>query len=238
LASAHPKVITLLDFTLTPVTGGEAFFPDDPEHALLGISPWNGKYKPAYIEALVGWACSRFPRVDVLVPGYEAAHTLIAAGWAPRTAVRRAKRAIRQLRKPALHALSQAGLQEPHKHVHTWTQMLANTPYTATLRRVRTAYRSDRATRRVCRDNARNTIRHLSGREPDPAQLDLAVSYPIAELPMVIDAPRIFGVASSVFIYHRDMELIHPFVNSDSTALTPGAGQSYAIATPTKEDDR
>jgi cyclo(L-tyrosyl-L-tyrosyl) synthase len=225
------------DFTLTPITDGENFFPDQSEHALLAISPWNGRYKPPYIKALVGWACSRFRRVDVFVPGYEAAHTLIAAGWNPGEAVRRARRAIKQLRNPALQAMSEAGVREPRQHVRSWTQLLDNTPYTAALHRMKAAYLEDPAVHRVCRDTARSTIRNVSGDEPDQAQLDVAVSYPVAELPLVLDAPQIFGVSSSVFIYHRDMELIHPFVNGDS-ALTPCTGQGYAIATPADEVSR
>jgi cyclo(L-tyrosyl-L-tyrosyl) synthase len=225
------------EFTLTPITDGEDFFSEHSDHALLAISPWNGRYKPAYIKALIGWACSRFRRVDAFVPGFEAAHTLIAAGWDPGEAVRRARRAIKQLRNPAWQALREAGLREPRVHVRSWTQMLANAPYAAALRRARAAYHQDLAVRRVCRDTARATIRNVSGQEPDRAQLDVAVSYPIAELPLVLDAPRIFGVASSTFIYHRDMELIHPFVSGDS-ALTPCAGQGFAIATPVDEDGR
>ncbi|MFC8075610.1 tRNA-dependent cyclodipeptide synthase [Streptomyces sp. NPDC057307] len=42
--------------------------------------------------------------------------------------------------------------------------------------------------------------------EPTEAQVDRAVSYPIAELPLVVDAPAVFGTESSVFVYHRRMD--------------------------------
>ncbi|OON71440.1 tRNA-dependent cyclodipeptide synthase [Streptomyces tsukubensis] len=218
-------------FTLSPLPGGETFFPDRCGHALIGLSPWNGRYSRRYIEALVTWAHSRFPRIDVFTPGYEAAHTLVAAGFPVGEAVHRARRANTQLRNPALRALRNAGVTEPQTHVHTWTQLHARPAYTGARHRVQRAYASDPVVRRACRDTAREAVRGAGQREPDESAIDLAVSYALAELPLVTEGPDIFGVPSSAFLYHRDMALIRPLISGESKSLVPHAGQRYAIAT-------
>ncbi|MER7918430.1 MULTISPECIES: tRNA-dependent cyclodipeptide synthase [unclassified Streptomyces] len=219
-------------FRLRPVESGGAFFTECPAHVLLGISPWNGRYKTAYIEELVGWACSRFPRVDVMIPGYEAAHTLVAAGRPPASAVKRAKRSVNQLRNPAERALRHAGIDDPAGHVHAWTRLLANAPYATRLAEAQRAYRQDPAVRAACREAARATLVHAGCANPSDAALDTAVSYPLAELPLTLHSPAIFGVPSSLFLYHRDMELLRPFLTGTAQALRPGAGQGYAIVEP------
>ncbi|MEU5792466.1 tRNA-dependent cyclodipeptide synthase [Streptomyces sp. NPDC047813] len=125
---------------------------------LLGISSWNGRYKTAYIEELVGWACSRFPRVDVMIPGYGAAPTLVAAGRPPVSAVQRAKRSVNQLRNPAERAMRRAGVRDPAGHVHPWTRLLSNAPYSSRLAEAHQAYRHDPVVRAACRDTARAAL--------------------------------------------------------------------------------
>ncbi|MEU3062899.1 tRNA-dependent cyclodipeptide synthase [Streptomyces subrutilus] len=218
-------------FSLSPLSGGETFFPDRCDHALIGLSPWNGRYSRRYIEALVTWAHARFPRVDVFTPGYEAAHTLVAAGFATAEAVHRARRAGTQLRNPALRALRDAGMVQPERHVHTWTQLHARPAYTRARHRVQLAYAADPAVRRACRRTAREAVRGAGRSVPDESAIDLAVGYALAELPLVTEGPSIFDVSSSVFLYHRDMELVHPLVSGESKALVPHPGQRYAIAT-------
>ncbi|MCK8678902.1 tRNA-dependent cyclodipeptide synthase [Streptomyces lichenis] len=223
-------------FHLRPVENGGRFFNERPDHALLGISPWNGRYKTAYIEDLVGWACSRFPRVDVMIPGYEAAHTLVAAGRPPASAVRRAKRSVNQLRNPAERALARAGVPDPVAHVHSWTRLLTNADYATRLAEVHDAYRRDPQVRGACRETARATLVRVGCALPGPEALDTAVGYPLAELPLTLDSPAIFQVPTSLFLYHREMELLRPFITGTTDALRPGSGQGYAIVEPIGAD--
>src|SRR5438105_1103608 len=44
------------------------------ECILVGLSPYNSFFRPAAVETLVGWAAARFDRVEVLLPGFEAAY--------------------------------------------------------------------------------------------------------------------------------------------------------------------
>ncbi|GBG40587.1 tRNA-dependent cyclodipeptide synthase [Mycobacterium montefiorense] len=223
-------------FLVQPCSPESALLVEGAEHVLLGLSPWNSYYKPATIDALVGWACSHFTKVDVFLPGYEAAHTLTAAGIDAPEAVRRARRAVTQLRNPARSALERAGVS-PSKHLHTWTT-LANRPSYVTARaRVEDAYRDDPEVRRACRLTAREAVRHASGgHEPTDAQIDQAVSYAIAELPLVVNGPEVFGTKTSVFVYHRQMDLLAPLIAGKTIRLRPAKGQGYAVVTRAQND--
>ncbi|MEW2577324.1 tRNA-dependent cyclodipeptide synthase [Streptomyces syringium] len=98
-----------MEFLVRPRTGLSRHFPERAEHALIGLGPWNIHDTSAVTEALVEWACVHFKTVDVVVPGYEAAHVLVATGCPPRTAVIRAQRATSRLRNPAQRAFNLAG---------------------------------------------------------------------------------------------------------------------------------
>ncbi|MFF3981048.1 tRNA-dependent cyclodipeptide synthase [Streptomyces sp. NPDC001828] len=219
-------------FLIQPCSPDSERLVKQAEHVLLGLSPWNGYYKPRNIEALIDWACTHFQHVDVFVPGYEAAHTLTAAGFTAPKAVHRTRRAVSQLRNPALRALQRAGIDDPQRHLHTWTQLADRPPYVASRARAEAAYRDDPAVRRSCRLTAYGAVRHASGLDPTDAQIDQAVSYPLAELPLVVDGPAILGTETSVFVYHRRMDLVEPLITGEATHLRPAPGQGYAVVTP------
>jgi cyclo(L-tyrosyl-L-tyrosyl) synthase len=204
------------------------------DHALLGISPWNSYYRPRRIEELVAWACREFRSVDVLVPGYEAAYTLMAGGTETLEAVHRARKVGPQLRNPAYRALQRAGVADWQRRVHSWTE-LANRPAYAALRAAaEEAYVHDPVVRDACRTVARTAVRHAAGgEERADARIELAVRYALAELPLLLDTPAILSVPSSVFVYHRRIELVEPVVDGRSTHLAPAPGQGYAVVTPT-----
>ncbi|MFI1385681.1 tRNA-dependent cyclodipeptide synthase [Embleya sp. NPDC020886] len=225
-----------MGFMVWPCTLGSRSVLERAEHVLIGLSPWNSYYKPRRVEALVRWGCANFVRVDVFVPGDEAAHTLTAAGVQPAEAARRARYAVGRLRSPARRGLRNAGVAEPEHHLHTWTQLSERPAYQHSLKRVRDAYDMDEAVRAACRHTARGAVRRVAGQEPTEEQIDHAVSYALAELPLVLDGPAIFGTTTSLFVYHREMDLLAPFINGESTDLRPAPGQGYAVVRPPDQD--
>ncbi|GAA1988327.1 tRNA-dependent cyclodipeptide synthase [Amycolatopsis minnesotensis] len=222
-------------FTLDPLD--ERYFLPGAEHVTIGLSPWNGRYKPRYIEALTTWARQAFGKVDVFVPGYQAAHTLVAAGFPVSEAVRRTRRTINKLRNPALRALTAAGEPEPEKHVLTWTQLHSRPEYQRGLARVHEAYEHNPAVRGACRSTARAAIDRMDS-EPEitDERIDLAVGYALAELPLVLDGPEVYQVESTMFVYHKEMELLDPFLRPGAP-VRPAPGQGYAVVTDREEND-
>lgn len=219
-------------FHVRPCSAHSARLMERGEHVLLGISPWNSYYKPCVVEALVEWAAARFETVDVLVPGEEIVLTLTAAGWERDRAVRRAHRTLKRLRNPARRALARVGVDAPDRHVRSWTELAADPRYRLLRAEVDHAYGTDRAVRRACRRTAFSAVLHAGeGRAPLPEQVDEAVGYALAELPVVMDSPALFNVDTSVFVYHRDMDLLAPFLTDEPVSLRPAPGQGYCVVT-------
>ncbi len=219
-------------FTVRALTEQGRLLLQRREHALVGLSPFNGYYKPRQIRRLLTWCHQVFARVDVFAPGYEAAHTLTSAGLEPREAVHRARRATSQLRNAALGALRGCGVADAEDRVHTWT-MLANRPAYARLHdQVRRDYHHDPVIRTACRETARAALRTHSPHDPSERQIDGAVSYPLAEIPLLLDSPAIFRVDSSVFVYHREMTSFTPLILGRSASVRPNERQGYAMLIP------
>lgn len=225
-----------MEFLLWPHSGRSRHILERAEHALIGLGPWNIHGTPAVTEALVEWACATFKAVDVVVPGYEAAHVFVATGCSPRTAVVRAQRAISRLRNPAQRALRRTGIHDPQLHFHSWTQLLNRPAYTRTLARARHAYLTDEAVRRACRLAAREAVLRAAGVEPSDRQIDQAAGYAIAALPFLLESPEIFETASSLFIHDQGTDLLDLFVSDKAGGLRPGPGQGYAVVHPASCD--
>jgi cyclo(L-tyrosyl-L-tyrosyl) synthase len=199
------------------------------DHVLVGLSPQNGRYKPEYIRDLIFWLRPRFRSIDVVIPGFEAAYTLVAAGDPPAQAVRRARRAYRQLRNPAVRALADLGVPDPARHVTSWTRLHANAAYRASLIRSRKAYLTDRRIRAACRAMTAEVVGNAAdGRSVTPGDIDVAVRYVIAEIPLLTDGPSVFDADRSVFVYHRPTPLVAAIADGGSI-LTAAPGQTWAV---------
>lgn len=199
------------------------------DHVLVGLSPQNGRYKPDYIRDLIFWLRPRFRHIDVVIPGFEAAYTLVAAGHPPAQAVHRARRAYRQLRNPAVQALAELGIPDAAGHVMSWTRLHANAAYRAALTRSRIAYMNDPNIRRACREMTAEVVGNAAnGREVTAGDIDIAVRYVIAEIPLFTDAPSLFDVTGSIFVYHRPTPLVTEIAGGDSI-LVAAPGQGWAV---------
>jgi cyclo(L-tyrosyl-L-tyrosyl) synthase len=215
--------------TLTRLTTPRSARTDCSDHVLVGLSPQNGRYKPEYIRQLISWLHPRFRSIDVVIPGFEAAYTLVAAGQRPAQAVQRARRAYRQLRNPAVQTLSDLGVSDAPQHVMSWTRLNANAAYRAALARSRTAYLTDPTIRRACREMTAEVVGNHADRHPvTAADIDVAVRYVIAEIPLLTHGPSLFGVDGSVFVYHRATPLVAAIAAGDSI-LTVEPGQAWAV---------
>src|ERR1041384_1732209 len=179
----------MCSFRLTPVAGDRDNCDFDTEHVLFALSPFNSRYTTRYISELVSWACERFARVDAYIPGYEAAYTLIATGTPVDDAVRRTKRATKQLRNPAIRALREAGVSGAEDHVQTWTQLLGNPAYSARLEEAHHAYEHDQSVREACESTTRAVIESKIDQPANQDQIEGAVSYAICELPLLAASP-------------------------------------------------
>ncbi|GAA1988340.1 tRNA-dependent cyclodipeptide synthase [Amycolatopsis minnesotensis] len=229
------------EFHVSPYTERCARVWDQAEHAVIGLSVWNSYFSPRRVEALIGWAARAFTAIDVVIPSYESAYTLVAAGIPPLQAVRRARRAVVKLRVPARRALASAGPGE--QHLHTTTSLCGRRRYRYLLRTARAGYQREPALRAACHAVAEQALRSVPGdvaeRTPPTAdQLAIAARYALAELPLLADAPGIFGKSSSLVLYHRHIPLADPLLSGATDAIGLCPHQGFAIATPATESPR
>lgn len=199
---------------------------DIAEHAVIGLSPFNGGFNPHTVQGLVAWGVGHFRRIDVLLPGYEAAHTLVAAGARPLDAVRRLRHALNALRNAATRQLQECGIDRPEQRVHTWTRLQDRAAYLDLRRELERRSRREPWLHQACESAARNAVAGSGGAVASDSAVQYAVQYALAELPFLVDSPSIFGAASSVFVYPRPIPLVHALLERDD-ALPRHRGQGY-----------
>jgi tRNA-dependent cyclodipeptide synthase len=222
--------------TVVPLTDRCSEIVEQGEHVVVGLSPFNSYYKAHTIESLIGWAVNTFASVDVLLPGYQATYTMIAAGLEPRAAARRTRRVIGRLGAPALRVLRSEGVTEPERRVQTWTQMAGRARYRAVHRRARDAYREHPQLQELCRQLSAAALSAAGAQNTPQEDIARMTDYVIAELPFFVDSPGIYGTASSVFAYHRSMDTVDLLFTRSVPMLCPVAGQAYATVTVAPDD--
>lgn len=196
--------------------------------AVLGLSPFNSFFTPRTIRLLVAWADDWFDQVEILLPGYEAAYGQIAAGMAPRAAVRHTLHAVRTLRGAAKTALARVG-REPR--VHTWTAKAAHPHYQALHRAGIDAFHRDPLFRDLCEQNARAYLRTVTDRVPDADTVARNVDYILAEVPYLLDVAGIVDAESAVFCYPKPWPLQLALFDGHVPTLVPADRHGYAQVT-------
>lgn len=201
---------------------------DAGEHAVIGLSPFNGAFNPHTVQRLIGWGVGRFRRIDVLLPGYEAIHTLVAAGMHPLDAARRLRRALNGLRNNAVRQLREHGIGDAEARVHTWTRLQERNAYFDLRRSLEQRYRSQRWLRQACGRSATAAVRAsaVDGAVAPARAMQQAAQYALAELPFFLDSPTIFAADSSVFVYPRPIALVHDLLERNEI-LPRHRGQGY-----------
>jgi cyclo(L-tyrosyl-L-tyrosyl) synthase len=98
-------------------------------------------------------------------------------------------------------------------------------------RRCRTAFATDIAFHKECLAATDQVLEHRRRDDHQPSEPDrlLAVNYLMAELPLILFGPELFGVQSSTFIYHRSLRLFERLF-SGAFSIAPVPGQHFVVA--------
>jgi cyclo(L-tyrosyl-L-tyrosyl) synthase len=174
------------------------------EHALLGISPFNSYYVKENLERLFFWALNTFKEVTVFIPDEIAVYTLQAVGYPQHKAEKKTKRQDSYLKNKAIKALAACGLSEidAQNKIACLSDLVPNEVYTKLCNRCHDLYQNDDSFRNGCLSTSKWVLDgKCLGSTVENEQLDVAVQYFLAELPLYLDTPGILGVPSSLFIY-------------------------------------
>ncbi|MBT2391587.1 tRNA-dependent cyclodipeptide synthase [Streptomyces sp. ISL-1] len=218
---------------VTPLSGGCAVVIDRAEHACFGISPFNSYFSAERIRELAAWGLGHFAEVHFFVPDAPSAFTFEALGCQPERAAWKARRQGQYTRNKIVTALESLGVTGAEERVLGWAELEGNAAYARLHARGRRLYEEDEEFRSACRDT---TAWVLAGKVPDgqalgEEQVERAVEYFLAELPIFVDTAAVVGAESSVFCYHQPPAFLRRLYGRE-LSWHPAPGQGFAIVEP------
>ncbi|WP_185844945.1 tRNA-dependent cyclodipeptide synthase [Nonomuraea sp. WAC 01424] len=173
------------------------------EHAVVGVSAFNGFFTLRAIRSLLEWATRTFTGVHVLVPGVELAGTLIARGLPSGAALIKARSAANNTRNRVIRVLD--GMDAANATVFDWNELAGNRPYRRSRRELERLVARDPAFRERC---VAAVLPIVGGQELTPEQAANALPFLLAELPLMMNSPAILRTGSSVFCHPEPMPMV------------------------------
>lgn len=218
---------------VTPLSGRCAEVVARAEHACFGISPFNSYFSTARIRELAAWGLERFDRVDFFVPDAPSAYTFEALGYAPEKAAWKARRQGQYTRNKIATALGSLGVADAGARVLGWAELEGNQAFGRLHEQGLERYAEDAGFRDACREATSWVLdgKLPAGQAPDDTQVERAVRYFLAELPLFVDTPAIVGAEASVFCYHQPPDVLRRLYAGE-LAWRPAPGQGFAVVTP------
>ncbi|MGW5433396.1 tRNA-dependent cyclodipeptide synthase [Streptomyces sp. NPDC004059] len=202
------------------------------DHACIGVSPFNSFFSVGRIRQLAEWAYGRFARVDFFIPDGPSAYTLQALGYPPQRAEWKARRQGQYTRNRISSALRDLAAGADDSRILGWAELQVDAAFVRLHAEVRALYEQDEGFRTACRETSSWVLadRLPDGRRPDEHQVDWAVRYFLAELPLFVDTPAIVGTEASVFCYHWPPPLLYRLYQRE-LACHPAPGQGFVVIT-------
>jgi cyclo(L-tyrosyl-L-tyrosyl) synthase len=219
--------------TVEPLSEGCAAVVERGEHACFGISPFNSYFSTERIRVLAAWGLARFERVDFFVPDAPSAFTFEALGYAPEKAAWKARRQGQYTRNRIATALGSLGVAEDGARVLGWAELESNAAFGRLHEDGLRRYAEDAQFRDACREASGWVLagKLPAGQRPDAEQVERAVRYFLAELPLFLDTPSIVDAGISVFCYHQPPDVLRRLYAGE-LGRRPAAGQGFAVVTP------
>lgn len=200
-------------------------------HVVVGASPFNRYYSESRIAELLLWAIEHFDLVGVFVPDTPTVWTLEAGGYAPEEASYKTKRQVRYLNNKIGRARQAVDSSGNRVGLLPWSLVAQQDRYAAAEDRCRTAFATDSEFQAECLAATDEVLENRRREGYQLSDLDrvLAVNYLMAELPVILFGPELFGVQTSTFVYHRPLRLLERLFSGEFS-IEPVPGQHFVIA--------
>ncbi|MFD6432594.1 tRNA-dependent cyclodipeptide synthase [Streptomyces venezuelae] len=203
----------------------------DGNHALFGVSAGNSYFSRRRLTDVLTWATARFAAVDIVYADVALEAMLEAFGYERPAARKSVAKQLSGTRRRIRGACEDIGAAAEKVRARPLSGFLGEPGYEEVRTRTQTALRTDVGLRAAQDTTAYQFLSARLGpaEMPAPAQVGAALAYVEAELPFVIDTPRILGVASSVHCYHSILPLGRLLFGDRPRGLKPADNQGYAI---------
>jgi cyclo(L-tyrosyl-L-tyrosyl) synthase len=161
--------------------------------------------------------------VDFFVPDAPSAYTLEDLGHPAQKAARKARRQGQCTRNKIRTALE---IDERARRVWSWAELEGSPAFVRLHTPGRRLYEQDGEFREAYREASEWVLagKLPEGTVPDEWQVEGAVRYFLAELPLFVDTPTVVGAGASVFCYHQPPEVLRRLYGRELACGPPGAG--------------
>ncbi|MBC2877234.1 MULTISPECIES: tRNA-dependent cyclodipeptide synthase [Streptomyces] len=202
------------------------------EHALIGVSAGNSYFNQDRLTGLLDWAERSFEDIDVVYVDTALDEMLLADGRTPESAAKSVKATVRDVRRRIKRARERLGPQGARIRVRALSEIMELPAYQAVRRETDRAFREDPEFAATCRALVRDVVEGRSGTGAvTEAHLRAGLAYVQAEAPLFTDCPAIFGVPTSVVLYHMKTP-ISEYLAGSPEGFRAAPGQGYAIVRP------
>lgn len=171
-------------------------------HALIGISPFNGYFTTSNIEKTLIWACSNFKSFDVFTMDKASKYNLIAMGYSEEEAIKKTKKQDQHLKNKIMRGLQSTGFSEndTEKKIVLISNLYDNDKYIELYEYCKNLFQSNSSFRDDCLNASKQIL--LDKTEHITRELlEVSVRYLLEELPVWINTPYILDIPFSVFVY-------------------------------------
>lgn len=224
-------------FEVEPLTDECATAMAGATHACVGVSPFNSYFSTDRLSALARWAFEHFEHVHFFIPDSVTAYTLEAQGYSASRARQKARRQGRYTRNKVTAALRTTAIANPDDLILDMDRLGTNPRYRELDIEVKALFADDESFRAACIDATSWVLEHKlpPGTAPSRAQLDLAVRYFLAELPLFAASGSIVGAAGSIFVYHQRVRFLQRFFARE-LSWKPESGHGFLVVRDRESD--
>lgn len=175
------------------------------DHLLIGISPFNSKFSPRYIESLIQWGASNFKKIDILLPDIESASLILQSAGNPLTkALKKTRKEINRHIRTIEAILIDFKKKSYEINLYKFSDFFNNPEYLKIKKMAEDNFVACHEFREACLQMAKQAIAgKLNSQNDELENIMISVPYIFTEIPFYINSPLLLGLESSVLVYHK-----------------------------------
>lgn len=172
------------------------------EHALIGVSPFNGYFSAINMEILFKWANENFDNFSIFTMDKASKYNLMAMGYEEEQAIKKTKKQDQHLYNKVVRCLINIGFgeEESRKKILLISHLKENERYLKLYKECLGLFENNASFRLDCL-NASKCIFANKVEVVTEESTRIAVNYLLEELPIWLNTPYILGIRTSVFVY-------------------------------------